>query len=349
MARPTKMGLDYFPHDTHSNDDAALALIEAEFGAVGYAVYFKLLEFIYSQGYAAHWGDDECLLFYRKLGAIGVSANRASEIIKGLVRRSLFDKGVLDRFQILTSRSIQLRWLEAKRKSVEDIDPKVCLIEQTAKVTSSPLRKISSRKQGVFVGKTPVNSTKTPVFAESTPQSKVKESKVNNDIINNNTRESESNFAEARGQAPEWVRSAAAQHPALNLEQTDSAGEQKRSCDRTPEIPNIGATLRAGSYWKSEVCCLHKITEEQYNEFATTFEHHCKVNHKAHTSATDIQRHFNSWLSIQLEKQASQAPPKPQRYATATTHRPNPQDDEERKRQRSENIRRAHEQAIRNL
>ena len=55
MARPIKLGLDYFPHDTHSNDDTALALIEAEFGIAGYAVYFKLLEFIYSQGYAALW------------------------------------------------------------------------------------------------------------------------------------------------------------------------------------------------------------------------------------------------------------------------------------------------------
>lgn len=109
MARPIKLGLDYFPHDTHSNDDTALALIEAEFGIAGYAVYFKLLEFIYSQGYAALWGADERSLFYHKLGAVGVSERKASEIIKGLVRRSLFDKGVLNSFQILTSKSIQLR------------------------------------------------------------------------------------------------------------------------------------------------------------------------------------------------------------------------------------------------
>ena len=79
MARPIKLGLDYFPHDTHSNDDTALALIEAEFGIAGYAVYFKLLEFIYSQGYAALWGADERSLFYHKLGAVGVSETKASE------------------------------------------------------------------------------------------------------------------------------------------------------------------------------------------------------------------------------------------------------------------------------
>lgn len=61
MARPTKKGLDYFPHDTHTDQDTALALVEAEFGLEAYAVYFKLLEFIYSQGYAIPWGSDECL------------------------------------------------------------------------------------------------------------------------------------------------------------------------------------------------------------------------------------------------------------------------------------------------
>ena len=70
MARPTKLGLDYFPHDTHTDQDTALALVEAEFGLEAYAVYFKLLEFIYSQGYAIPWGPDECLLFAKRIGCL---------------------------------------------------------------------------------------------------------------------------------------------------------------------------------------------------------------------------------------------------------------------------------------
>ena len=126
MARPTKLGLDYFPHDTHTDEDTALQLLEAEFGLDGYAVYFKLLESIYAQGYAKQWGEDECLLFAKKMGAVTVP--KLSEIIKGCIRRSLFDEGVYNLFQILTSKSIQLRWLEAKRKDVSAIDPKVCQI-----------------------------------------------------------------------------------------------------------------------------------------------------------------------------------------------------------------------------
>ena len=168
MASPTKMGLDYFPHDTHTNEDTALALVEAEFGLQAYAVYFKLLEAVYSQGYAIPWGADECLLFAKKIGAASV-LSRISEIIKGLVRRSLFDERVLNSFQILTSRSIQLRWLQAKRKQINDIDPKVCLIEPTANIVSSPLQRISSQKQEINSAIIPVNSAITPVFTAENP------------------------------------------------------------------------------------------------------------------------------------------------------------------------------------
>lgn len=179
MARPTKLGLDYFPHDTHTDQDTALALVEAEFGLEAYAVYFKLLEFIYSQGYAIPWGPDECLLFAKRIGAFGVSS-KISEIIKGLVRRSLFDGRVLNSFQILTSASIQARWLEAKRKKVEDIDKRIRLVadNRTAPEVSAPEIGVNTPENRFFAAKTRVSTVKTPVSAEITPQSKVKESRV---------------------------------------------------------------------------------------------------------------------------------------------------------------------------
>lgn len=179
MARPTKLGLDYFPHDTHTDQDTALALVEAEFGLEAYAVYFKLLEFIYSQGYAIPWGSDECLLFAKRIGAFGVSS-KISEIIKGLVRRSLFDERVFNSFQILTSASIQIRWLEAKRKKVEEIEKNIRLVadNRTAPEVSAPKIGVNTSENGVFAAKTRVSTVKTPVSAEITPQSKVKESRV---------------------------------------------------------------------------------------------------------------------------------------------------------------------------
>ena len=330
MARPIKLGLDYFPHDTHSNDDTALALIEAEFGIAGYAVYFKLLEFIYSQGYAALWGADERSLFYHKLGAVGVSETKASEIVKGLVRRSLFDKGVLNSFQILTSKSIQLRWLEAKRKKIDDIDPKVCLVEPTAKGISSPRLRISKNKQGVYVTKTPqkqgVFATETTteggVFATETPQSKVKES-ISNSSNNNNARKNES----------EEPRSA------LNLEPLQPAGSTRTEA-------TIREVLTSSPIWTQQVCMHHGISPEALGEYVTKFEQHCFIESHAHNTDGDVQRHFNSWLRIHLSTQAPNKPSKQSNNGTSKNYRPSADDNRRRQEERTANIERRLQEAI---
>lgn len=330
MARPIKLGLDYFPHDTHSNDDTALALIEAEFGIAGYAVYFKLLEFIYSQGYAALWGADERSLFYHKLGAVGVSERKASEIIKGLVRRSLFDKGVLNSFQILTSKSIQLRWLEARRKKIDDIDPRVCLVEQTAKGISSLRLRISKNKQGVFATETTteggVFATETTlnegVFATETPQIKEKKRK-NSSSNSNNARKNESEAAQG----------------ALNLEPLQPAGSTRTQA-------TIREVLTSNQIWSNAICSNHRISPETFNEYVTKFEQHCFIENRTHNTDGDVQVHFNNWLRIQLNIQATNKSPKQSNYGTSRNYRPSADDNRRRQEERTANIERRLQEAI---
>ena len=330
MARPIKLGLDYFPHDTHSNDDTALALIEAEFGIAGYAVYFKLLEFIYSQGYAALWGADERSLFYHKLGAVGVSERKASEIIKGLVRRSLFDKGVLNSFQILTSKSIQLRWLEARRKKIDDIDPRVCLVEQTAKGISSLRLRISKNKQGVFATETTLNegvfATETTlnegVFATETPQ--IKEKKRNNSSSNSNN---------ARKNESEEPRSA------LNLEPLQPVGSTRTQA-------TIREVLTSNQIWSQAICSNHRISLETFNEYVTKFEQHCFIENRTHNTDGDVQVHFNNWLRIQLNIQATNKSPKQSNNGTSRNYRPSADDNRRRQEERTANIERRLQEAI---
>lgn len=47
MARPRKVGLDYFSHDVDASADDKLRAMELKFGPAGYALYFKCLERIY--------------------------------------------------------------------------------------------------------------------------------------------------------------------------------------------------------------------------------------------------------------------------------------------------------------
>lgn len=320
MARPTKLGLDYFPHDTHTDEDTALQLLEAEFGLDGYAVYFKLLESIYAQGYAKQWGEDECLLFAKKMGAVTVP--KLSEIIKGCIRRSLFDEGVYNLFQILTSKAIQQRWLEAKRKDVSAIDPKVCLIEQTAKGVSSPRKNDKNEEKGVFAAKTPVNVAKTPVNAETTPQSKVK---YNNSSNSNNARETKRKKEAAQG--------------ALNLEPLQPAGSTRTQA-------TIREVLTSNQIWSNAICSNHRISPETFNEYVTKFEQHCFIENRTHNTDGDVQVHFNNWLRIQLNIQATNKSPKQSNYGTSRNYRPSADDNRRRQEERTANIERRLQEAI---
>ena len=319
MARPTKLGLDYFPHDTHTDEDTALQLLEAEFGLDGYAVYFKLLESIYAQGYAKQWGEDECLLFAKKMGAVTVP--KLSEIIKGCVRRSLFDEGVYNLFQILTSKAIQQRWLEAKRKDVSAIDPKVCLIEQTAKGVSSPRKNDKNEEKGVFAAKTPVNAAKTPVNAETTPQSKVKYSNSSN---SNNARETKRKKEAAQG--------------ALNLEPLQPVGSTRTQA-------TIREVLTSNQIWSQAICSNHRISPETFNEYATKFEQHCFIENRTHNTDGDVQVHFNNWLRIQLNIEATKSP-KQSNNGTSRNYRPSADDNRRRQEERTANIERRLHEAI---
>lgn len=320
MARPTKLGLDYFPHDTHTDEDTALQLLEAEFGLDGYAVYFKLLESIYAQGYAKQWGEDECLLFAKKMGAVTVP--KLSEIIKGCIRRSLFDEGVYNLFQILTSKAIQQRWLEAKRKDVSAIDPKVCLIEQTAKGVSSPRKNDKNEEKGVFAAKTPVNAAKTPVNAETTPQSKVKYSNSSN---SNNARETKRKKEAAQG--------------ALNLEPLQPVGSTRTQA-------TIREVLTSNQIWSNTICSYHHISPETFNEYVTKFEQHCFIGNRTHSTDGGVQDHFNNWLHIQLSIQANNKPSKQSNNGTSRNYRPSADENRRRQEERTANIERRLQEAI---
>ena len=251
------------------------------------------------------------------MGAVTVP--KLSEIIKGCIRRSLFDEGVYNLFQILTSKAIQQRWLEAKRKDVSAIDPKVCLIEQTAKGVSSPRKNDKNEEKGVFAAKTPVITAKTPVNAETTPQSKVKYSNSNN--------------------ARETKRKKEAAQGALNLEPLQPAGSTRTQA-------TIREVLTSSPIWTQEVCMHHGISPEAFGEYVTKFERHCSIEGHDHQTNRDVQRHFNSWLRIHLSIQATNKSAKQSNNGTSRNYRPSADENRRRQEERTANIERRLQEAI---
>lgn len=117
MARPLKLGLDYFPLDVNMDDD--VELLEAECGLEGYAILIKLWQKIYSNGYYMEWNEDVALLFSRKINS---NINTVNSVVNTCLRRGIFDKSINEKYGILTSPGIQKRYLiacnQSKRKYI---------------------------------------------------------------------------------------------------------------------------------------------------------------------------------------------------------------------------------------
>lgn len=165
MARPLKEGVDYFSLDCYMDDK--IKMIQAEFGLKGFAIVVKLWQTIYREhGYYCERNEEKKLLFASEEGA-DCGPGLINEIVQACIRRDIFSKKLFDKYQILTSRGIQKRYLSitAKRKKAE-MKKEYSLVE----VAHNSINDDNNR---VNVGKNQVNSV-------DNTQSKVKESKVNN-------------------------------------------------------------------------------------------------------------------------------------------------------------------------
>lgn len=159
MSRPAKIGLDYFPLDTTILNDIKIRRIKRQFGADAFLLYISFLCDIYSNGYYIEASDDYLFDLGEKMD---LPENRVLEILLASVKIGLFSEKIFMDHRILTSKSIQNRFLAAtKKRSVNQIiDKRLDLISDT---------------------ETPVSVTKTPTKQTLSTQSKVKESKVNNE------------------------------------------------------------------------------------------------------------------------------------------------------------------------
>jgi hypothetical protein len=162
MARPIKVGLDYFPLDCVLDDK--IELIEAEFGLTGFAIIIKLFQKIYGeQGYYCEFTSEVALLFARKNG---VGGNVVSEVIESSFRRGIFNRDLYEEYRILTSKGIQKRYFEAvaknRRKQIE-VKEEYLLIKVTLFFENSD--------------NNPINVDINPINADRNTQRKEKESK----------------------------------------------------------------------------------------------------------------------------------------------------------------------------
>jgi len=158
MARPVKNGLDYFPLDVDFFDDDKIAFVNARFQEKGEMIALKLLCKIYKDtGYYYQWGEDEAILFAKRVLGDASRHTLVNDVVHELVRRDFFSKDIFDRFKILTSHGIQKRY----DKICKDAN-RIGLIDE---------------KLDLIRGNTPLSPRKPPVKSEKSTQRKGKEIK----------------------------------------------------------------------------------------------------------------------------------------------------------------------------
>ncbi len=124
MAGKPKKRIDYagWSVDIFSNDIKIDKLLDAQ-GWTGFGIYFYLCQMAFgSEGYYYEWCYDLCATTARKMGG-GVGAGTVKETVDYCLQIGLFDKGLFDRWGVLTSRGIQKSYLAVvkgkSRRTVE--------------------------------------------------------------------------------------------------------------------------------------------------------------------------------------------------------------------------------------
>lgn len=120
MAGKPKQGIEYagWSVTMFDSDDKIDLLLDA-CGWDGFGIYFYLCTRAFGgDGYYYKWGFASCASTARRMGG-GIGSNTVKETVGHCLRIGLFDKGLFDRWGILTSRGIQRSYWRvlAKRRS----------------------------------------------------------------------------------------------------------------------------------------------------------------------------------------------------------------------------------------
>ncbi|RHJ81888.1 DUF4373 domain-containing protein [Parabacteroides sp. AM08-6] len=161
MARPIKKGLDYFPFDTNFFSNIRVLRLMNCYGAEGINTYIALLCDIYrGDGYFLKISDDYFFILSKQ---IEIKEEVIKMIIQKCVELGLFDENLYQTLGILTSKSVQKRYLAVTKRSANPIIPE--------------FNCINGENIGVIASKTPVSATEMRQTKEN--KTKEKETKQN--------------------------------------------------------------------------------------------------------------------------------------------------------------------------
>lgn len=309
MARKKELS-SYFPHDSNARNSEKLLELRMQHGAAGYGVYFMLIERLREAA------DYSCVVNYN---SIAFDLRVSAELIKSVLRDfRLFAFFQTDEGERFYSESLRQRMKPMDEMRVQ---------RRNAAALSVAKRKERAESERSFNARSTLvaenENTRSTLVAQKS--NKVKESKGDNNSSNNNARETKRKKEAAQG--------------ALNLEPLQPVGSTRTQA-------TIREVLTSNQIWSQAICSNHRISPETFNEYVTKFEQHCFIENRTHNTDGDVQVHFNNWLRIQLNIQATNKSPKQSNYGTSRNNRPSADDNRRRQEERTANIERRLQEAI---
>lgn len=182
--RPPKKGISYagWSVDIFDNDTKIDKLLDAH-GWDGFGIYFYLCQRAYGgEGYFYQWGYDDCASTSRKMGG-GIGSGTVLETVGYCLQIGLFDKGLFERWGVLTSRGIQRRyWEVVKARDVRTVISDYWLLQddECKGLIKTPLN------SNLSAGNTNYPAGNTNLPERNANFRTIKESKVNKSKVNKN-------------------------------------------------------------------------------------------------------------------------------------------------------------------
>lgn len=262
MARPQKIGLDYYPTDVGIVRDIKVQkLLRYHKGPAALGVLIALFSLIYDHGYYLDWDDDQRFILSKDLY---VNEEYIQEIIDACLAMGIFDSDLYITHKILTSHGIQQRYvLASQRRRVE--------IHTLPHIYPSILKKELSKHSA----KGELMHTEIEIMHTDSTQSKVKKSKDN-------------------------PTSCGYPRPHTHEEEAPEIGadDAKVCADIDTEV----SEMRRSPIWKEHVFMRFKFlgtSEQMLNEYLDRWAGEAKISCKHHDSLGDAKHHFCNWMIIQ--------------------------------------------------
>ena len=173
MSRTQSQGIEYFPFAVDFFADNKVKILKARYGADGIMIYMYILCCIYREGYYTKVNDDFIFIISDDLH---ISSETVQQVMTFLLKRSMFNEQLFKSDAILTSDGIQERWQIAVAKRAQKTPIKVSDYWLLEEADTKPYIKVAHFSDSS--AKNTFTSAKKALNSANYPQSKVKESKV---------------------------------------------------------------------------------------------------------------------------------------------------------------------------